>query len=358
MVPYFLVFAPIAMMAVTAKQHRTNLLLWSVAFLMIVVFVGLRHRVGMDWNNYLVMIQQANVGGWLQSFSVAEPGYATLLWISGQLGWGVYGAYLIGTLVFAAGLFRYARITPYPWLALTVAMPFLVTVVAMSAARQAVAIGIILWLVAVWSKTSLLRRIFLICLASTFHFSAMGFLVLAVLDLRAAASIKLIGAVILGITVLFVLSTSGQLEYYNDSYGTGQTELTRSSGAFIHTMLNGAPAALAFLLGHQYRSALLPNPLHRQMGVIAILLVVLSLFMSTAAGRMSLYFFPVSMMVCSSLPTILSDGTQKLLVRGLVAVGMLILMSVWLLFGNSAIAYQRYQNAIFIDPDKLVLCCD
>lgn len=133
MLPYFLVFAPVAVMA---PQQRVPPAIWAAMFLVILAFVGLRHHVGMDWNNYLFMIERANFGGWVESLAVAEPGYATLLWVSGQMGLGVNGAYFLGSLIFVVGLFRYARTTPYPWIALAVALPMLVVVVAICAKKR------------------------------------------------------------------------------------------------------------------------------------------------------------------------------------------------------------------------------
>jgi hypothetical protein len=357
MAPYFLVFAPIAFMATISQQRRIYPLAWALIFVVIVVFVGLRHHVGMDWNNYLIMIRRANIGGWTESFNVAEPGYATLLWISGQMGWGVYGTYLMGTLIFAAGLFRYSRTTPYPWVALVVAMPILVVVVAMSAARQTVAIGVILWLVAVWPRSSVFYRVVLVGLATLFHTSAVVFLVLVVLDLPVRRSFKLAGAAILGLAAFYILAVTGRADYYDQLYVTGQTQMTQSSGAIFHTLLNGGPAFLAFALGRRFRNILLPDALHRQMAFLAVGMVLLVPFASAAAGRFSLYLFPASMMVLASLPLLVRGRWPKFILRSATACLMLAVMTVWLFFGNAATAHAIYRNALFVESYILVFCC-
>ncbi|MFN3845081.1 MAG: EpsG family protein [Paracoccaceae bacterium] len=355
--PYFAVFAPIAFMSTITQPRRIYPVFWSLMFVVIVIFVGLRHHVGMDWNNYLIMIRRANIGEWTESFNVAEPGYATLLWVSGQLDWGVYGTYLAGTLIFAAGLFRYARTTPYPWIALTVAMPFLVIVVAMSAARQAVAIGVLLWLAAVWQRSGLGWRVALILLATSFHTSAAVFLIFAVLDLRVRAWIKVIAIAVAGALLTYIMITTGRADYYDNVYATGQTELTQSSGAIFHTLLNGGPALLAFALGRRFRNILLPDRFHVNMAFASIVLVLLVPFASAAAGRLTLYLFPVSMMIFSSLPLIVESAGSRSMLRQVTAALMLLLLTVWLNFGNAAIAHRVYSNALFVDPYLLVLCC-
>ncbi|MCL4722405.1 MAG: EpsG family protein, partial [Gammaproteobacteria bacterium] len=198
MFPYIAITSVIGMLALVSPQRRTSAFLWLSAFLVLLIFVGLRHKVGMDWNNYLYMIQRANMGDVTDALKVAEPAYAFILWVSGQLGLGVYGANLVTSTIFCLGLFRYARSTSSPWMALTVAMPILVIVVAMSANRQAAAIGVILWLMADWDRYSFLRRSAYVMAAAMFHASAVLFLIFTVADARFRFVMKviLIGALL------------------------------------------------------------------------------------------------------------------------------------------------------------------
>lgn len=357
MLPYFLVTVPIALMAVMMPMYRRGPLLWGLAFVVIVVFVGLRHHVGMDWNNYLFMIHRANSGSLWQSFIFTEPGYAILLRVAGQNGWGVYGAYLMGTVIFAAGLFRYARSTPSPWIALLVAMPFLVVVISMSAARQAVTIGVLLWLAAEWSRSSAGKRVAFILVAASFHISAIGFIVFAFIDLRVPLWVKAIGSVLMVGLMAYVLEASGRAEYYNDLYGAGQSDLTHSSGAIFHVLLNAGPAAMSFLLGRRAREILLPDPFHRQMAILAIILIPVALLASTAASRISLYLFPVSMWFFAALPLLFRDSGMRMVSKVFFAFFFTGLLGFWLSAGNTALAYTNYRNVLFIPSQDLVLCC-
>ena len=356
MLPYYLLIIPIAAMAVFAPKQRVDPVAWGLAFFAIVIFVGLRHHVGMDWNNYLIMIWRANTGDFWNAFNYAEPGYALILWISGQLGWGVYGAYLVGTIIFAAGLFRYAKTTPAPWMALLVAVPFPVIVVAMAAARQAVAIGILLWLVADWDKSTMAKRIAIILFAWTFHASAIIFLLFVFLDIKSHWLIKFLGSVVAGLAAYYFLERTGQADYYDTLYVSGQTELTRSSGAIFHVLLNGGPALLAFVSGRRVRNILIPNKLHRNMAITAILLIPLSFVVSAASGRLTLYLFPVSMYIFAAMPQLFVKS-DKILLRGLLAVFFVGLLAFWLNFGNSSIAHKKYQNALLVPTYELRFCC-
>lgn len=354
MLPYFFVTIPIALMAVVTPMYRRTPFLWGIAFVVVLVFVGLRHHVGMDWNNYLYMIQRANVSGLWDSFRVSEPGYALLLWVAGQNGWGIYGAYFMGTLIFAAGLFRYAKVTPSPWIALLVAMPYLVIVISMSAARQAVAAGVLLWLTAEWSRATIGMRAALVLLASSFHISAIGFLIFIFLDLRLSIWMKSLGTCIMVAVIIYILEQSGRLATFDANYFSDQK--IESGGAFFHVALNSGPALVYFLLGHYRRSHLIPHSFHTHMVITAILLLPLSLIFSTAASRFSIYLFPVSMWFFAAMPMFLSKK-QGVTFKVLVSIFFVIILAVWLKFATNAGAHENYRNMLFVPLNELALCC-
>lgn len=355
--PYFLVTSSIALMAFIAPPKRLYPRLWILAFGIIILFVGLRHHVGMDWNNYLIMIQRANYGSLWDSFNAAEPGYALILRLAGQSGWGVYGAYLIGTIIFCAGLFRYAKVTPNPWIALVVAMPFLVVVVAMSAARQTVAIGVLLWITAEWTSASLKKRLGFVALASMFHISALIFLPLVIIGLKMRPITKALLALMLTVLLFAVLETTGYGEYYDRLYLSEQSGQIHSPGALMHVLINAGPGALALLLNKRTGGILLRDSFHQQMAIVTILLLPLAFFSSTSAGRLTLYFFPVSMWFFSALPLAIKKGAARDLVRFGVSVFFMVVLVVWLNFANNAGAHRNYQNALFVERHQLVLCC-
>lgn len=353
MLAYIFLTAVFATMAMLFPQRRPNIVAWAFAYLLVVVFVGLRHKVGMDWNNYLLMADRVREGNLLQSFMHAEPAYATLMWVSVQSGLGVYGANFVGTAIFCYGLFRYARTTPSPWLALTAALPVLVIVVAMSANRQAVAIGVLLWLVADWHKSSVLRRVSLTLLAAMFHSSAAFFLAFVAWDVKLKPAYKLVLAVLLVFAMVWFLQFSGNADRYENSYISGSGE-NYSSGARLHVLLNGIPAML-MLLGRRLRARLFPSPLSLQMAWFSLLLIPAAFVFSAASGRMTLYLFPVSMYVFSQLPGMLASVPERAITRTMLSLVFIMMTWSWLAFGNSSRAHIPYSNVFTADSDQIRL---
>jgi len=357
MLPYLLVTAPVAVMAVVSPLYRRYPLIWGSVFLILLLFIGLRHHVGMDWNNYLWMIEKANEVDFLHALSIAEPGYALILWISGQAGWGVYSANLAAAAVMLYGLFRYAKQTPSPWIALLAALPFLVIITGMSAARQAMAIGVVLWLVATWSDSSTFKRLMMIFLAASFHMSAIIFLIFVALNTNIRLWLKACFGIFLSAVVIYILQSSGQAEYYDSLYGSGQTEETQSTGALFHVLFNAGPALICFLLGRRARNILLYDRLHFQFAIVALLLIPLALVFSTAAYRVNLYFFPVALSFFSRVPLLFRDPRYRLVIRCIICAFFLFYLGFWLSAANSARAYNNYLNALFLQKDELILCC-
>lgn len=354
--PFFLVSGSFFAASTLLPQRRPGVVAWFMAFAILVLFVGLRHKVGMDWNNYLLMIQNASNGTLVESFDYAEPSFATLLWISARLGTGVYGTNLVVALIFFAGIFRFARSTPLPWVALTVAMPVLIVVVGMSANRQAAAIGVLLLLVSRWSDSSLKKRVAYTLVAASFHFSAIFFLMFAAMGLKLRVEYKLVIGVLMGVAMVAFLQYSGGAEYYDQVYVSGQSEITYSSGATQHVLLNGIPA-LFVLLAPRFRAQLLPTPLLVQMAWMSLLLIPLAFVFSAASGRMTLYLFPVSMYSLAALPGIFANPALRAAIRTAIGAIMVAILWIWLQYANSSSGHLPYNNAIFMNNWELHLCC-
>jgi len=354
MTPYFVLTGAIVLAGILFPVRTPNRLAWGAAFVALVLFTGLRHKVGMDWNNYLHMSELVASRSWWQALDVAEPAYATLLWMSSRLGLGVYGVNLIGAIIFCFGLFKCARATSLPWLALAVAMPMLVVVVSMSANRQAVAIGLLLWLVGTWRDSGLIKRLAIALAAATFHFSAIFFLAFIAWDLKLGRRARIALGIFLAAGMVGYFYFSGAGSYYDELYVTGQSELTHSPGALQHVMFNGVPA-LAVLLPKRLREVMLPFPLLTQMAFVALLLIPLSLVLSTASGRMTLYLFPVSMFVFTGLSKLIRRPAGRAVARTITGYLMLGVLAVWLNFANSNKAHIPYRNALLVEPSELHL---
>ncbi|MXP47950.1 hypothetical protein GRI43_11195 [Altererythrobacter luteolus] len=323
-------------------------------FIVLIGFIGLRHNIGMDWNNYLIIFHRVTEQiGLTALLGRTEPGYVLILELGALSGLGIYGANLITAGIIVSGLFYWARKSAEPWLALVSAFPMFIVVFSMSANRQALAAAAIMVVIGLWYRLSLVGRIAAILACASFHYSALIFLVFVALDLKVRWEIRAVLTIGCLALMFGILLQTGQSEYYVDAYGNQTSEAFRSEGALYHLALNAILASLYFFLPRA-RSILFPNRLLRNLAFACLLTVPLALAFSTLASRMNFYWFPMSMFVAGALPQIVDFKMRPLLRIGICLVYGLT-MIVWLTYANSAQAYIPYKNLIFMDARMSVL---
>lgn len=338
-------------LATAGGNPRVNRFGWYLTFIMAVVFVGMRHRVGTDWFNYLAMMNSAkDAFSITELFRVSEPFYAILLKISIWSGYGMYLTNVITTIVSLAGIFALARRMPEPWLALMAAVPYLIVVVGMSANRQFFAIGILMYLVSIWQKTSLPMRVAWIILAVGFHKTAVMFFAFVILDTKINPYLKFIVIFLMTVGTIYYLNTSDSMDYYSQTYISGE-KVVESRGAQAHAALTAIPALMLFLIPTLRRQ--IPTwPVIGYLAYGSIGCFILTFYYSTAGDRLALYFFAVPMFVWSLLPSAF-PSSSRILVRFAIALIMNGLMAGWLFFANEAESHIPYGNALTVPKWQL-----
>ena len=135
MFPYLLSWALFAFACLGNPRRiaRSALLALGV---FLTLLIGLRDQVGGDWFSYLPYIARSTGLTLVDVFLESDPGYGLFNWIGANLGGSVFLVNTLCGLVFTIGLLAFCRSQPRPLLALTLAFPYLVTVVAMGYSRR------------------------------------------------------------------------------------------------------------------------------------------------------------------------------------------------------------------------------
>jgi hypothetical protein len=275
---------------------------WLVVFVLLTLMIGLRHKVGGDWVNYLVNLENIKDQTFSDLFDGGhgDPADRLLNWLSAQSGLGIYFTNSVYGALFSWGLLAFCRHQPRPWLALTVAVPYLITVVTMGYSRQGVAIGLaMLGLVALDNK-SVLKFLFWIGFAATFHKSA---IILVMAPALAGTRRWVLTLLLLGVTLalLFGLLLQEAVDNLRVGYIDAKYE---SSGAAIRVAMNALPAALFLLFRRRFQL----QPAQRTfwtwvaVGAIAFVAILYISPSSTAVDRVALYWIPLQLFVWSRVP--------------------------------------------------------
>ena len=185
MLPYLLLFSLPACAALVerpAQDMRRTGAVWLLAGFALTITIGLRYQVGGDWNNYLEYFAVIPTWELVEVLADGDPGYMLLNWFAGRNELGIWFVNTVCGGIFSYGLIAFARSQPRPWLALAVAVPYLIIVVAMGYTRQAAAIGFVMLGLVRLGNGSFVRFALCIALAATFHKTATLLLPLAALS--------------------------------------------------------------------------------------------------------------------------------------------------------------------------------
>lgn len=347
MLPYWILFLLPAWLVITRlRPVQTQTTRWPdywwVAFVSLVLMIGLRHNVGGDWWLYELHVSKASSFSLKEALTQPDPAYWLLNWLAVRMDLGVYFVNTVCAVLFTWGLVVFCRAQPRPWLALSLAVPFLVTVVAMGYTRQGVAIGLVMLGLVALSDRKILHFMAFVALAATFHKSAVILMPLAVL----AGTRRLVWTLLwVGLSTLlfFVLLLQEWLDPLRRGYIEAQYA---SSGAAIRVAMNAVPAVLFLLFRRRFVMPQADRTFWTWMslGALAIVGLLVASPSSTAIDRIALYWIPLQLFVLSRLPNALGkrDGRNALWVYAVVGYSAAVHF-VWLTFGNHAKYWLPYQ---------------
>jgi hypothetical protein len=278
----------------------------GVAFLLL---IGLRHQVGGDWYSYHALYLRVAPLGLREAliFGGSDPGYVALNWFAARLGAGIWFVNLVCGALVMAGVTAFCRRQPLPWLALAVAVPYLLVVVAMGYTRQSAALGCaLLGLVALQDGR---LRVFVawVAFGALFHKSAVLLLPFAAL---AGTERRLWTACWVGVVTL-MLAALVLLEHHETLWRRYVAAGMVSEGGGIRVAMNALPAALLLAFRRRLTTPGYERNLWTWLALFALAMVPLLPVASTAVDRVALYFLPLQALVFARLPLLFSEPTER-----------------------------------------------
>lgn len=308
-------------------------------WIILVLFLGLRHQTGGDWDNYLLLFQRTHVTSFLVALSLSDPGYMLVDYGVSRLGLGLGFVNLFCTAIFAAGLLRFAASQPAPPLALLVAMPVLVLLGAMGATRQSVAAGLLMWAIADHGRGRRAAASLMLVAAVLFHWSAAALLPLIPLILiRKTVSPRAILATGVALAVAIVLvsvavPSASYFEYAQEA-----------SGALVRVGLSGsALGGLVWL----WRRNPAPSPdaiSAAYLGLVTLISLALLLVSWTAADRMAYYTVPLQIYVATRIVTGFGTGRVRAAAQVALSLPFAALFIAWLTLSSYRHCYLPYRS--------------
>ena len=313
---YWLLFLAPAGLALSPIKlsEDINYILWTMVGVLFILLIGLRYNVGGDFDNYLTYyelaiaeVTEVFTGETAINFGVAygnASGYMALNALTHQMGiWGLHGIYFVNTFcatIFVFGLVKFCRKQPLPWLALTVAVPYMVCAVSMGYTRQATALGFLMWGLSLLRPGNELKYVALIFIGSLFHLSVMATLpfVLCARE-KTHMSIYLILALMAGFIAYFLASlevgTTGSLS--DNLVVVWEYTATRNSpGGPIRTYMNVLPVLISLLVWKKIKMISTDDfKVIKWMAIAALLSLPALLYSYTLTDRIGIYLMPIQL---------------------------------------------------------------
>lgn len=352
MIPYWLLFFLTAGLALAQMRPVYSQSVrwsgsWVLMFVLLVLMIGWRYQVGGDWWNYLNQLRIAETKTFQENISKGDPAYSMLEWVGVYVDGGVSFVNLVCSVLFSWGLVVFCRAQPRPFLALVVAVPYLITVVAMGYTRQGTAIGLAMIGLVALSDRKVLRFVIFVALAASFHKSAVILMPLAVLSGTKRKLWTMLWVVVASVLFYWLI-----LEKSVEGLTSGYLEAEyQSQGAEIRVAMNAVPAALFLFFRKRFQLSEADRTFWTWMSWLGLSFVVLLLVSpsSTAVDRVALYWIPLQLFVLSRLPDVLGKpgGINKLQV-GLIVTYSALVLFVWLFFAQTAWAWLPYQFYPFV----------
>jgi hypothetical protein len=347
MIPYLLSWALFAKAGLANSRRIVDSTLLALG-LFLTLLIGLREQVGGDWFNYFPYLNRFTGIPVAEVFQETEPGYALLNWLGANWGGNVYLVNTICGLIFTSGLLLFCRAQPRPWLALTLAFPYLVVVVAMGYSRQGVAIGLEMLALLALQRDRLLQFLAWIAIAATFHRTVLVLLLLPASTLSGSLRFSQLFRVVLiaGATYgLYSAVISPDIDYYVQGYIEAEYQ---SQGALVRVALCLLPA-IAFLPNR--RAFQLPFHIQRIWSLLALLAIAAAIGLftvasSTAVDRLALYLIPLQIFVGSRLPDTGLLGITPVIWNQLLILFSLAVLLGWLLFAGHSQYWLPYRNLL------------
>ena len=258
---------------------------------------------------------------------------------------------VVAAIIFFGGLHYFAKRQPDPLGFLVLCLPILVINMPMSALRQAIAIGIILFALGAFLDKRTWLFVALVALASTFHSSAAIFILLAPLVGGRLSWARVAVTALLAIPGLALLLTSSQAEVAVTRYIEGDTD---AFGAAFRSGLLGVTGMFYFLFLEGYWKR--KSPADYSLVTIGALMMLMDLALvsvsSVIADRFGYYLIPIQTMIFIKMASVRTQRYSKALALAPYA-GLFLFATVW--FGLSTHferCYVPYKSWILGVPES------
>ena len=346
---YWAIFYFSAIKTLLNPKEKWSPILCVLLISFFVCFIGLRYRVGTDWANYgvyLIKFRDENL-----IFSQREFFFGILNYVSLKNGTGLFGVNFFCSIFFSTGLIAFCKNLPRPWLGLTIAIPYFVTVISIAYNRQAFVMGLLLLGILFLSENKKIHFFITIMIASGFHLTALINLYLLLpfyLNSKKLANNIFTLSVLLCIGgIIFVSLVSRWVgDYAHVWLNSGYI---KSSGVYLRLPLVFFPSCIFLIFNKRFNINNQANLVWKSVSFYSILLAISLPFVKSTAiiDRLSLYALPILVFTGSYFPDLNIIKLRKTNIIIITIVLSALVQLVWFKYSSYSTDWLPYRNVLF-----------
>lgn len=327
-----------------SHEGRVTMLL-AIAAVLATVMIGLRYKVGADWEPYRLIFWEMRFISLESAVGRSDPAFGLLNWLVRGAGLEFWVVNLVCGAIFMYGLTHFAARQTSPWLVMAVAVPYILIVVAMGYNRQATALGLVFLSLCAIQDRSFLRFAALMLLAATFHRSAI--LLLPIVAMSYSRNRFLTAGLALaatGIGYFFIVAP--EIDTYINRYSGAEQGAIESEGTLVRLLMNAVPALIFLFMSRRFQVDEVTHTIWRNLSLLAVLSLAAYVYFgaNTALDRVAVYLTPLQLYVFGNLPAIFgrSGSPSRPITLAIVGYASAI-QSVWLIGASNARYWLPYQ---------------
>lgn len=369
---FFLIPSFFSIFYLENKNIKIKKIFIYLLLLTLVLFVGLRANVGVDFPSYLWAFEAAidkNFFLYAKEHLSNDVVYYSINWFFANLIGpeqliktnhyysGILAVNTVCITILIIGIYLFTKNLENQILAISIFLPYIIFVVSIAYVRQSTSFGFILIAFYFFRNNKIFIAILFSILSLLSHKSSLIFLPLFVLFLNKRSffyltliSFPIIIFIILNFSTFkyFVVYTIfPQLYFYQENN-------IKSSGFSIRFIISLLPAIIYLTFENKLRiSSISEKYLWRTISVIIILTGILSFFISTTIlDRLLIYFSIIQPFIFSKIPQLFSSNIrEKILLSIAIIVFYFSILFVWFNFGKHSYSHLEYKLIILEEPD-------
>lgn len=334
---------------ISQNKNPLNKVFLGIMFILYILFVGFRYKVGGDWYTYILFYESYAHLGLIDVISNMDQGYYFLNYLGNILGFkDILFVNVICSIIIFIYLFVFSLKLKEYWLIQMICFPYYIMVVATGYTRQSVAVAISLWAFYLLINDKRYKFVLYVFFAFLFHKTAI--LLLIFLPIHYLKKEKVLLYSYTAFSMLFLFLALRYFTLNEESAYLGNSEVTVSSaGVLFRLSYHIIPIFCYFFYRSYYAQQKNQRIFVFLMDYTIVLisfLVVLSFSLATLVDRFNLYLIFFDIFALVGIFRIIDRKSQLILIS-ILTIFYTLQMYMWFFYGAYAMkSWVPYSNYI------------